>query len=210
MSMLKKSKSQTSTTMIIEEFEPDVFRQLIEYMHTGCVLLQARTLLGLLNAADYYGLDALRKSCLRFVSCCITVDTVCSLLSTAERYVQYKCTKSILQKVLEFVDTHANEVFKLNAFGLLPEHVVRLILARDNLVADELIKYNAVYTWCEHYCRQFELTSIADVMINFIDFIQLHKIPTNVLITEIYPARVVPDVILMRALAHQVSIVVYG
>lgn len=33
-------------TMIIEEFEPDVFRQLIEYIHTGCVTLQARTLLG--------------------------------------------------------------------------------------------------------------------------------------------------------------------
>lgn len=33
--------------MIIEEFEPDVFRQLIEYIHTGCVTLQARTLLGL-------------------------------------------------------------------------------------------------------------------------------------------------------------------
>lgn len=32
--------------MIIEEFEPDVFRQLIEYIHTGCVTLQARTLLG--------------------------------------------------------------------------------------------------------------------------------------------------------------------
>lgn len=71
----KMSSSQMSTTMIIEEFEPDVFRQLIEYIHTGCVLLQARTLLGLLNAADYYGLEQLRKACLRFVSCCITVDT---------------------------------------------------------------------------------------------------------------------------------------
>lgn len=33
-------------TLIIEEFEPDVFRQLIEYIHTGCVTLQPRTLLG--------------------------------------------------------------------------------------------------------------------------------------------------------------------
>lgn len=33
-------------TVIIEEFEPDVFRQLIEYIHTGCVMLQPRTLLG--------------------------------------------------------------------------------------------------------------------------------------------------------------------
>lgn len=112
-----------------------------------------RRTLGLLNAADYYGLEQLRKACLRFVSCCITVDTgkplssgpenwrgdnnrasartmaalagslnatalltcvcssspisfalllagkVCSLLSSAERYIQYKCTKSIVQKV---------------------------------------------------------------------------------------------------------------
>ena len=106
----QQSSSQRSTTVIIEEFEPDVFRQLIEYIHTGCVLLQARTLLGelrypffgfapeltaiectaraneltlepprspagLLNAADYYGLEQLRRACLRFVSCCITVDT---------------------------------------------------------------------------------------------------------------------------------------
>lgn len=36
--------------MIIEEFEPDVFRQLIEYIHTGCVTLQARTLLGMFDS----------------------------------------------------------------------------------------------------------------------------------------------------------------
>ncbi|CAL4132005.1 unnamed protein product [Meganyctiphanes norvegica] len=53
-------------TLIIEEFEPDVFRQLIEYIHTGCVTLQPRTLLGLMNAADYYGFDELCISMLRF------------------------------------------------------------------------------------------------------------------------------------------------
>ncbi len=71
--------------------------------------------------------------------CCITVDTVCALLATAERYIQYKCTKFLIQKVLyyciivlsllifneiiinencrrhlfqvlEFVDDHGNEV----------------------------------------------------------------------------------------------------
>jgi hypothetical protein len=32
--------------------------------------------------------------------CCITVDTVCALLATAERYIQYKCTKFLIQKVI--------------------------------------------------------------------------------------------------------------
>jgi hypothetical protein len=31
---------------MVEEFEPDVFRQLIEYIHTATVTLQPRTLLG--------------------------------------------------------------------------------------------------------------------------------------------------------------------
>ena len=53
--------------MIIEEFEPDVFRQLIEYIHTGCLTLQPRTLLGVMNAADYYGLDELKHACSGFI-----------------------------------------------------------------------------------------------------------------------------------------------
>jgi len=109
-------KPQQHQTLIIEEFEPDVFRQLIEYVHTGYVTLQPRTLLGkdggfkvkspkldyrrfllgrfcvgVMNAADYYGLDELRKACVGFVTCCINVDTVCALLASAERYIQYKC-----------------------------------------------------------------------------------------------------------------------
>jgi len=34
------------TVIVIEEFDADVFRQLVEYVHTGCVILQPRTLLG--------------------------------------------------------------------------------------------------------------------------------------------------------------------
>ncbi len=63
---------------------------------------------GVLNAADYYSLEELRQACVAFLQCCITVDTVCPLLSTADRYVQYKCTKSMLQKVGVFFVKIAN------------------------------------------------------------------------------------------------------
>lgn len=55
-----------------------------------------------MNAADYYGLDELRRACAGFVQCCINVDTVCALLASAERYIQYKCTKNLVQKVSNF------------------------------------------------------------------------------------------------------------
>lgn len=52
-----------------------------------------------MNAADYYSLEELRKACLGFIQSCINVDTVCALLASAEKYIQYKCTKSLVQKV---------------------------------------------------------------------------------------------------------------
>ena len=55
---------------------------------------------GVMNAADYYGLDELKRACSGFIQCCVNVDTVCALLATAERYIQYKCTKSLVQTVI--------------------------------------------------------------------------------------------------------------
>ncbi|KAI8436607.1 hypothetical protein MSG28_010121 [Choristoneura fumiferana] len=177
---IQEPSSQQHQTLIIEEFEPDVFRQLIEYIHTGCVTLQPRTLLGVMNAADYYGLDELRRACAGFVQCCITVDTV-----------------------LEFVDEHGNEVLNLGSFTLLPQHVVRLILARDELRADEFTKFQAALMWSKKYCDTNPNINLKEVIGNFLEYIQFHKIPANVLMREVHPLGLVPYSIIMNALAYQ-------
>ncbi|XP_023331735.1 serine-enriched protein isoform X3 [Eurytemora carolleeae] len=193
---------QQHQTLIIEEFEPDVFRQLIEYIHTGCVTLQPRTLLGVMNAADYYGLDELKCACSGFIQCCITVDTVCALLATAERYIQYKCTKFLIQKVLEFVDDHGNEVLNLGSFATLPQHVVRLIMARDELKADEFSKFQAALMWSKKYCDTNGI-GLREILNTFLEYIQFHMIPANILMQEIHPLGLVPHSIIMTALAYQ-------
>ncbi|KAL6423577.1 Serine-enriched protein [Formica fusca] len=200
---IQEPQSNQHHTLIIEEFEPDVFRQLIEYIHTGCVTLQPRTLLGVMNAADYYGLEELKQACHGFIQYCITVDTVCALLASAERYIQYKCTKSLVQRVLEFVDEHGNEVLNLGSFTLLPQHVVRLILAREELRADEFTKFQAALMWSKKYCDNNQTTPLKDVIGNFIEYIQFHKIPATVLMHEVKPLGLVPLEIIMNALAYQ-------
>ncbi|EDV37464.2 uncharacterized protein Dana_GF11400, isoform E [Drosophila ananassae] len=200
---IPEPSGQQHQTLIIEEFEPDVFRQLIEYIHTGCVTLQPRTLLGVMNAADYYGLEELRRACAGFVQCCINVDTVCALLASAERYIQYKCTKTLVQKVLEFVDEHGNEVLNLGSFTLLPQHVVRLILAREELRADEFTKFQAALMWSKKYYDNNPNIDIKEILGTFVEYIQFHKIPANVLMREIHPLNLVPYTIIMNALAYQ-------
>lgn len=44
-----------------------------------------------------------------------------------------------------------------------------------------------------------------EILGNFLEYIQFHKIPANVLMREIHPLGLVPYSIIMNALAYQVS-----
>ncbi|XP_070564689.1 serine-enriched protein-like isoform X2 [Ptychodera flava] len=190
-------------TIIIKEFDSDVFRQLIEYIHTGCVTLQARTLIGLMNAADYYGLEDLRRACVGFLHCCINIDNVCALLSSAEKYIQYKATKSLVQKILEYVDENGDQVLNLPAFATLPEHVVRLVLSREELRADELSKFRAAISWAMRHCQKTPMVSLKQAMMPFLELISFQYIPALSLMREVRSCGAVPDHKIMAALAFQ-------
>ena len=155
-----------------------------------------------MNAADYYELDELKRSCIGFIQSCVNVDTVCALLATAERYIQYKCTKGLVQKVLEFVDDHGNEVLNLASFALLPQHVVRLILAREKLMADEFSKFQAALMWSKKYSDSTGIR-LYEVMGSFLKYINFYMIPANVLMKEVHPIGIVPQNIIIEALAYQ-------
>ena len=95
------------------------------------------------------------------------MDTVCSLLSSADKYIQYKCTNLLVQKVntsqarsslsasllevLLFIDSHGNSVLNLGSFTQLPHHVVSLILSREELRAEELYKFQAALIWSKKF-----------------------------------------------------------
>ena len=49
-------------------------------IHTSCVTLQPRTLLGVMNAADYYGLEELKHACSGFIQ----VSGACKDFSIAD------------------------------------------------------------------------------------------------------------------------------
>ena len=64
--------SSSHTTLRVTGFEPDVFRQLMEFAHTGRVDLMPRTIIGVISSADYY----------QFLGRQTTDKTFSSILST--------------------------------------------------------------------------------------------------------------------------------
>ncbi|XP_071811953.1 serine-enriched protein-like isoform X2 [Apostichopus japonicus] len=199
----KDFEANRPRTITVEEFEPSVFRQLVDYCHTGCATLKPRNILGLLNAADHYGLEELRRACLGFLHGCINVDTVCLLLKSAEKYIQYKATKSLVQKALEFVDTNGESVLRLPFFTSLPEHVVRLILSREDLRAEEITKFQAVLFWSRAHVERNPGMTLKAAISPFLECISFHHIPATTLMQSVRPTNVVPDQKIMTALAYQ-------
>lgn len=164
--------------------------------------MQAQTLPGLMNAADHYGIEELKRACVGFVDSCIGTDTVCSLLNTAENYIQYKSTKLLVGKILEYIDKHGEEVLALAAFVTLPQHVVTLILGREELKASELTKFNAAHMWAVACCRNNPEMTLKEAMSPLVNGIAFYKIAAIKLMREIRPLNVVPDEKIMLALAY--------
>lgn len=200
---IEKYDLKGQPVVVVTDFEPDVFKLLVDYIHTGSVLLQARSLLGLMNAADHYGLEDLKLACIRFMEHCITVDTVCSLLTSAEKYIQYKSTKILVQKMFEFVDRNAEKILSLGAFQQLPQHVVRIVLGREELQALEITKFNAAYRWTLHFVDDHQGVTMKEGFEPFVDVINFVEIPAKDLMQNVRRAEVVEDHVILNALATQ-------
>lgn len=64
----------------------------------------------------------------------------------------------------------------------------------------------AALMWSKKYFDSNQNTPLKDVIGNFLEYIQFHKIPANVLMREVHPLGLVPYNIIMNALAYQVRL----
>lgn len=62
--------------------------------------------------------------------------------------------------------------------------------------------------WSKKYCDNNKNYPLVDTISNFIDYIQFHKIPASILMSEVYPLKLVHHDIIMRAIAYQVRLLI--
>ncbi|KAI6647033.1 Serine-enriched protein-like [Oopsacas minuta] len=201
----KKGKNRRSVDLVLSipmrDFDADTFRELIQYLHTGKCLFQPSTVIGLMNACDYFGIDELKRACLGYINRCVEVDTVLTLLGTAEQYISHKYTKIALKPILEFIDTNAEEILSLDGFASLSEHVAILVFGREQLQVSSYSKFQAALSWCQYHKTADQ--SLSDTFSPFVDYVALHEIPAMQLMTIVKPSGAVKQELILNALAFQ-------
>ena len=194
------------TTVVVDEFDYDIFKRVLEYAHTGYITIQARTLLGIVNAADHFQMPDLVEACMNFLSEAISPDNVCSMLSHAEKYTRYFQTDSArlaMHKILEFVDQHAEEVLGLRCLSTVPKQVMMLVLDREESSAGESVKFEAALRWCKLHQRNHPNIPLKTIFEPFARLIEFHRIPATDLMHKVKPSDVVEERVIVNALAYQ-------
>eukprot|EP00911_Craspedida_sp_UC1_P002705 UC1_evm1s1986 len=202
----RQHQQQYAICVHMPEFGSDTMRLIREFCQTGRCTLRADTILGVANAADRFALPALRDACAEFVQRCIALDTVVPLLQGCGKHIHYKSTKALLRAVLEYCENAAEEVLQLPELTDLPQHVMRLLLARE-LRAPEIHKFEAALRWSRAHAAANPSAGggrpLKDIMAPLIEWVAFYKVDAAALMRIVKPSLTVSDEIIMTALAYQ-------
>lgn len=203
MSSKKNSASRTEqATLVIPvtAFELDVFKRVILYLHSGSVNVDVSSVIGVMTAADVYGIFNLRKACLQLAARFITVKTVLQLLASSEPYMGFRCTTSLLNKILEFIAARADDILVQPDFEHLPKSAVKAVLFRPDLQTSEERKWDAAVQWSRQYCNLKEISVFRETIGTFVPHIDFVKISWSKLNREILPLHILPEEELSRVM----------
>lgn len=95
----RQKLAQTEFTII--EFDPDTFRVLLDYLHTGSCPLTCQTIPGLICAAEHYDLPELLQACFHHAKQFLRVDIICTMLISLENYYwRYTSASELVNMIL--------------------------------------------------------------------------------------------------------------
>jgi hypothetical protein len=145
---LDEPKQQIQEQYLIKDFSESVFAQVLRYLMTAECSIQPSTVVGITCASEHFDIPELKQACFDQLTNCLSVNSVCGILTQLERYLSYQCAKTMVVRALEFVDANADNVLVSRDFLNLSENMVHLILRRD-IEVQEILKVKAALNWAE-------------------------------------------------------------
>ncbi|EAT43468.1 AAEL005099-PA, partial [Aedes aegypti] len=201
--------AQTEFTII--EFDPETFRVLLDYLHTGSCPLTCISIPGLICAAEHYDLPELLQACFHHAKQFLRIDAVCPMLTALENYYwRYTSASELVNMILAFVETRAYALFQTAEFLTLSESMVQMIMCR-NLEIPEVRKFEAMLAWAKHKVKS-KASAKTDAKVEFRCIMErlardlkLHRISPQELIKIVLPSKAIKNERILETLMYQAN-----
>ncbi|XP_031635278.1 uncharacterized protein LOC116348425 isoform X2 [Contarinia nasturtii] len=199
------------TEFSIIEFDPDTFRVLLDYLHTGSCPLTCVSIPGLICAAEHYDLPELLQACFHHAKQFLRIDVVCCMLISLENYYwRYTSASELVNMILAFVESKAHALFHLPDFLNLSESMVQMMMCR-NLEVPEVRKFEAMLAWAKNKVKQ-KVSTKTDVKVEFRCIMErltrdlkLHRISPQELIKVVLPSKAIRNERILETLMYQAN-----
>ncbi|XP_011882633.1 PREDICTED: uncharacterized protein LOC105570208 isoform X1 [Vollenhovia emeryi] len=202
------------TEFDIIEFDPETFRILLDYLHTGSCPLTCSNIPGLICAAEHYDLPELLQACFHHAKQFLRVEIVCVMLCALENYYwRYTSASELVNMILAFIETRAELLFNHSDFVTLSESMVQMIMCRGLELA-EVKKFEAMLNWAKHRIKTKSTKIDAKVEFKCImdrlsRDLKLHKITPQELIRIVLPSKVIKNERILETLMYQANSGIY-
>lgn len=189
---------------VIEGFNDTVFGEVLRFLMTGGCTIRPSIVVGLACAAEKYDIPDLKEACIQRLPDCLTVRTICSILTKLEKYLSFAVAKKMIVQCLEFVDNNAYSILTSKEFLDLSENMVHLVLRREDSDVDEIVKVKAAFAWGELNTKS-NGPDFKTLVTPLVKHVKLHLIDPQEIMKIIVPSEVFDTDKVMTALAYQVD-----
>ncbi|XP_020294253.1 uncharacterized protein LOC109859929 isoform X2 [Pseudomyrmex gracilis] len=198
------------TEFDIIEFDPETFRLLLDYLHTGSCPLTCSNIPGLICAAEHYDLPELLQACFHHAKQFLRIEIVCVMLCALENYYwRYTSATELVNMILAFVETRAYQLFQNPDFLTLSESMVQTIMCRS-LEVVEIKKFEAMLNWAKHRIKTKSTKIDAKVEFKCImerlsRDLKLYRITPQELIRIVLPTKAIRNERILETLMFQAN-----
>ncbi|VDI82329.1 Hypothetical predicted protein [Mytilus galloprovincialis] len=102
----KTSVKSDKVTIVVKKYEPEDFKKIIQFIHSGSVDINSSCVAGLLCGASQFGLDDLERACWDFVNHSVKSGTISKIIPSAKRYSHHKTAQRLLGKIFSNTQQH--------------------------------------------------------------------------------------------------------
>ncbi|XP_061194748.1 BTB/POZ domain-containing protein 6-like [Saccostrea echinata] len=151
--MLFGSLSDNANDIIVPDIEHNIFQVLLRFLYYEETNINEDTVLGILYAAEKYGVTNLKDICNSYLENHIGEESVCTIMENAKLFN----LNDLLTKCIDFIvqsDATTKTVFESQDFLGLNRECFAALIQLDNLPVNEEFLYKSLVLWSHRNCEK--------------------------------------------------------
>ncbi len=174
----------------LPDMSPSMFYTILQCVYSDRVHIDAEILPQLIIVARTYNIEVLRQACITFMAEGVTPANACKLYQRAYELLNDNSF------ALEYIRTHAADVFESKGFEDLSEERLIELLKDDRLMISEAKVFQAVLRWASCRCLEAKQVispqNVAEVLKNILPHVRFHTMTAQEIALVVAPSRLVP------------------